>query len=225
MTSSPWPPTTQLVRTRLKFFMEIEKISPEDLFADPSPVIAGLQAQSKMEGVPILNKESARALYQLCAIHKPHRVLELGTGLGYSACWLACGMKQGEIHLNDYRAEYLQRARVSLEQVNPAIGVTLFAGEATEVLELVSSPYDLIFIDIDKVYYRKALLKALDKLREGGLLIFDNALFSGRTFAAEPSKQEGVLSIRKTIAALQKMKFITHLWPIGDGLLVTLKDC
>jgi len=204
--------------------MEFEKLTPGDLFAHPHPKLLELEREAEEEGIPLLSRESARAIYQLCALLNPRRVLDLGSGIGYSAGWLACAMESGEIHLSDYKESYLLKASQALEEISPNLLVRIFPGEATRFLQNSSNHYDLIFIDIDKVFYKDALDLSLKRLADRGLLIFDNACFSGRTFSDGNTKPRGTQKIRETIRTLGSLDLISHLWSVGDGLLVAFQN-
>ena len=204
--------------------MDFKNQRPENIFGYPHPILEEIEINSKKEGIPLLSRGGARAIYQLCAMLAPKKVLELGCGIGYSSAWLACAMTEGEIHLSDYNNYYLQRSSELIGKINPNISIRTFVGESTSFLEQSRDEYDLIFIDIDKLFYKRALDFALPRLSKRSLLIFDNAYFSGRTFSATEEKKVGVDSIRATILTLRSLDLVSNLWDVGDGLLVAFRS-
>lgn len=199
-------------------------MNPAEIFEYPHLILGEIEAKSREEGIPLLSREAARAIYQLCALVAPKKILELGCGIGYSAGWLACAMEKGEFHLSDYNASYLKRTKNLINRINPKLFVSTHKGESTLFLEQSREEFDLIFVDIDKVFYERVLELALPRLAPKSLLIFDNACFSGRTFSPIKDKKNGVESIRATILALRSTKLISNLWRVGDGLLVAFKS-
>lgn len=114
------------------------------------------------------------------------RIIEVGTFTGYSAICMAQAMPQeGRLICcdipGDYNAtaeRYWREAGLSdrIEQrLAPALA-TLAALEA----EGLAGTIDLLFIDADKANYPAYLEHALRLVRQGGLILFDNTLWSGR---------------------------------------------
>jgi len=75
-----------------------------------------------------------------------------------------------------------QAARENLAALGVADVVQFHVGEAVLTLQQAADPFDVIFNDIDKRDYPKALDVITTKLRPGGLLLVDNMLWSGRIF-------------------------------------------
>ena len=63
-------------------------------------------------------------------------------------------------------------------------------GKALELLPQIEGPYDLVFIDADKENYDAYFEEVLPKMRQGGLIISDNVIWSGKVLQnADPSDQ------------------------------------
>jgi predicted O-methyltransferase YrrM len=78
----------------------------------------------------------------------------------------------------------------------------------------------LIFNDIDKQGYPESLSVIRERLRPGGVLITDNALWSGRIFdkSDRSPATEGVRELTRLLTS--DPAWTTSLVPIRDGLLV-----
>ncbi len=157
-----------------------DQLLPED------PVLEAAIAASDAAGLPpiAITPPQGKLLELLVRIHGARRILELGTLGGYSTIWLARGLPAGgsivTLELDPHHAEVANAnlARAGLTQtvqlrVGPALQTLpeLFAEEA--------GPFDLIFIDADKINYPGYLEWSLKLSRPGSLIIGDNVVRSG----------------------------------------------
>ncbi len=157
------------------------------------------------------------------------RIIEVGTFTGYSAICMAQAMPQeGRLICcdipGDYNAtaeRYWREAGLSdrIEQrLAPALA-TLAALEA----EGLAGTIDLLFIDADKANYPAYLEHALRLVRQGGLILFDNTLWSGRVLESSGQSAD-TLSIQALNMALRDDPRIDlSLLPLGDGLSLCRK--
>jgi len=98
--------------------------------------------------------------------------------------------------------------------------VRFHVGEAVATLRRAEGPFDVIFNDIDKQDYPKALDVIVTKLRSGGLLLVDNMLWSGRIFERRDTSPatRGVRELTRRIQT--DPRWIASVIPVRDGLLV-----
>jgi predicted O-methyltransferase YrrM len=120
------------------------------------------------QGCSVYPTSSGPLLGVLAAATGAGRVLEAGTGLGYSALWLASSGAHVETIEGDPGHAELARVNVAGAQV------TVLEGEATKVLARLDGPYDLVFSDIDPREMPAALDHFLRLLRPGGTLVSAN---------------------------------------------------
>jgi predicted O-methyltransferase YrrM len=114
----------------------------------------------------------------LAAAANARRVLELGTGLGYTALWLARGAPQAVIDTVERDGEHVRLAREQVEAHGMSGHIVVHEGEFTEVLRGLDAGYDVVFFD--GFTPARALLKELRRLlRARGLLISANLTHSG----------------------------------------------
>ncbi len=195
----------------------------EQLAEPRSPVLAEMEEQGRREGFPIVGPLVGRLL-SLCArtIGARH-AFELGSGFGYSAHWLAEAMgPEGRIVLTDGSAARLKQAGDYLQRAGLDARVSYEVGDAKEALERHGGPFDLIFCDIDKEQYPEVPPLALPRLRPGGLLIFDNTLWSGRV--AEPGGDAATRAVKELNRSLHsRSDLLTVVVPLRDGVSVSLK--
>ncbi len=120
-----------------------------------------------------------------------HRVLEIGTFTGYSALSMAAALPpRGTLVTCDVNPDHIGVARRHIAQSPFADRIDIRLGPALETLETLPGPFDLVFIDADKSNYANYYEAVLPKLAEGGLILVDNVLWSGRVLDPEESDED-----------------------------------
>jgi predicted O-methyltransferase YrrM len=114
-------------------------------------------------------------------------------------------------------------ARDNLSALGLADVVRFHVGEAVATLARAAGPFDIIFNDIDKQDYPKALDVIAAKLKTGGLLLADNMLWSGRIFDGRDRSRatRGIRAFTRRVQA--DPRWIGSVIPIRDGLLVAYR--
>ncbi len=157
-------------------------------------------------------------------IAQPHRILELGTMIGYSAICLAKGLREGGVlHTIESREDDAVRAMNHFKQAGIDQKIQLHVGNAMDILPTIAESWDLVFIDADKVNYSQYYSLIKPNLKSGGLLIADNVLFHGEVLRPEIKGKNA-----KAIQAFNEMvrcdaDMETVLLTIRDGLLLMRK--
>jgi predicted O-methyltransferase YrrM len=167
------------------------------------------------------------ALRLVAAAIEARNVVEVGTGTGVSGLYLLAGMASGGVLTSvDIESEHQRLAREAFaEREIPPNRSRLIAGGALEVLpRLTDGAYDLVFCDGDKAEYADYLEQAIRLLRPGGVVAFDNALWHDRV--ADPAQRDpDTVSIRELGKAVRDdERLLPALLPVGDGLLVAVKQ-
>ncbi len=189
-------------------------------------VLNEMERRAERDRFPIVGPLVGTLLFQITAWLRPRRVMELGSGFGYSAYWIARGLPEdAELMLTDRNAENLQLAEYYLDRGGFPIQVRLYRGDALNALEeQPEASLDLVFLDLDKARYREALDLALPRLRPGGALLADNVLLRGRVLTLPDREEED--EVRAMRSFLEKVythpRCITTLFPIRDGVSLTL---
>lgn len=189
-------------------------------------VLSEMEAYASGQDFPIVGPLVGRILTQMALLTGARRVMELGSGFGYSAYWFAQGMdERGEIILTEYKPENLERASKWLLRGEVRPRVQMLAGNALQSLARQRGHFDIIFCDIDKHDYPRALEAAVPKLRAGGLMITDNVLWQGKV-ADDPldpddDALEGVLEYNRR--AFERTDLWSVILPVRDGLAVSFK--
>jgi predicted O-methyltransferase YrrM len=115
------------------------------------------------------------------------RVLELGTFTGYSSISMARALPPGgRIVTCDVDEETTAIARRYADEAGVVDRIDYRLGPASETIAQLDGPFDLVFIDADKVGYVDYYEAALPKLADDGLILADNTLASGSVVEDDP---------------------------------------
>ncbi|MEG4504174.1 class I SAM-dependent methyltransferase [Microcoleus sp. F6_B4] len=157
------------------------------------------------------------------------KTLEIGVFTGYSSLCVALALPpNGQIIACDISEEYTAIARRYWEAAGVANKISLQLGPAINTLDKLiaegqAGTFDFAFIDADKENYEAYFERSLQLVRNGGLIVIDNVLWSGRV--ADPQVQdESTTAIRTFNDKLRNDPRVTlSVVPIADGLTLALK--
>lgn len=195
----------------------------EGLLPSRHPVLLEMEAEGKRRGFPLVGPMVGALLAMLTKAVGARRVLELGSGFGYSAFWFAEALpEEGRLLAFEHDPENVRLAEDYLGRAGLAEKADFRAGDALELIEAESGPFDIIFVDIDKHSYPQVPAKALPRLRAGGLLITDNTLWYGRVLGEpEDDWAAGVQDYNRMVSTDPNL--MTVIIPLRDGVAVSLK--
>lgn len=163
-------------------------------------------------------------LQMLSYMVRPHNVLEIGTLSGYSALCLAAGLESGgHLHTIELRDRDAELARGFVAKSRFSEMITVHTGDALEIIEKLKRPWDLVFIDADKINYVRYFEAVLPEVRSGGFLLADNVLFHGQVLEDEV-KGKNAKAIQAFNEHIKKDDRIESvLLTIRDGLMLIRK--
>lgn len=173
--------------------------------------------------------EQGQFMAMLVQLTGARRLLEVGTFTGYSALSMAQAMpEEGQLLCCDIDEQYTSIARRYWEEAGVAARIQLRLAPALETLGALvregrAESFDLIFIDADKTNYPAYLEHALVLARPGGVILFDNTLWSGRVLEARPESADtrAIQSLNRRLKLDQRVDI--SLLPLGDGLTLCRK--
>jgi caffeoyl-CoA O-methyltransferase len=150
----------------------------------------------------------------LVTMTKAKRVLEVGTFTGWSSIAMARSLPpEGRIVTCDVNEETTAVARRYAEEAGVADRIEYRTGPAVETLATLEGPFDLAFIDADKVGYVDYYEAVLPKLSPGGVIAADNTLFG---LESEGENAQGIARFNEHV--LQDDRVETVLLPFRDGV-------
>ena len=166
-----------------------------------------------------------RILKMLVRIHRPQRILEIGTYTGYATLCLAEGLPEGgEIHTVEIDDEMEDFIREQFEQSNLKDKINLHIGDVKEIVPKLGGEFDMVYIDADKREYCDYYNLVFDKVRPGGVILADNTLWSGKVLEKpNPNDKQtlGIISFNEMIKQDKRIEKI--ILPLRDGLTVIYK--
>ncbi|MFN3315368.1 MAG: O-methyltransferase [Raineya sp.] len=165
-----------------------------------------------------------RFLAMFSKLVQPKNILEIGTYTGYSALCMAEGLApQGQLVTIDVNEELESFNKSFFEKANMRDKIKMLVGNALEIIPTLSCIWDLVFIDADKINYQKYYELVLPQVRQGGWIIADNVLWSGKV--ADPKVQDkDTQAIRAFNDFVQNDTRVNNLLlPLRDGLLIIQK--
>ena len=157
---------------------------------------------------------------------QPQTILEIGTYTGYSGVCLARGLKKGgKLITLDINDELETMVRGFFEESGLAAQIDYRLGNALEIIPTLPGPFDLVFIDADKLNNSTYFDLIIDKVRPGGIILTDNILWSGKVLVAEGQKidkdTKAILDFNEKIQNDPRVENI--LLPIRDGIMMARK--
>lgn len=205
-----------------------------ELFTPPDPALNGALQATADADMPAINVTGTQGklLHLLARIQGARRILEIGTLGGYSTIWLGRALPpDGRLITLELDPKHAAVAAANVERAGLSDVVDIRVGPAIETLpQLVgdsAAPFDLVFIDADKVSTPAYLEWALRLTRPGSVIIIDNVVRDGGV--ADPTNDDpNIQGIRKALAALAANPRLstTAVQTVGhkgyDGLAVAL---
>jgi predicted O-methyltransferase YrrM len=205
-----------------------------DMLLDDDPALDAAMAANAAAGLPAIDvsPNQGKLLQLIAQVQGAKTILELGTLGGYSTIWLARALPPGgRIVTLEVNPEFAEVAAANIARAGFAELVEIRVGPAIDALpQLVaegSGPFDLIFIDADKVSTPEYFTWALELSRPGTLVIVDNVVRDGAVI--DPgSADPGVQGMRRFLeqAGAEPRVTATAIQTVGtkghDGFAVAL---
>ena len=199
----------------------------EGVYRPEDDVLREIRERSIREGLPAIavGKFDGLHLEVLARACGALKAVEIGTLGGYSGVCLLRGMgSHGVLHTFEFSEQHARVASESFHKAGVASRAHIHVGPALSKLPEVEAeaPFDLVFIDADKVNYPAYLAWAADHLREGGVLLGDNAFAFGHLH--EQDGVEGHDALRRFSRELaQGGRFRATMLPTAEGLAMGVK--
>ncbi|ADU29794.1 O-methyltransferase [Evansella cellulosilytica] len=193
--------------------------------------LSEMEKYAQQNNVPIMESTGMQTLLQIIMLKKPANILEIGAAIGYSAIRMGIAVPNATIVTIERDESRIIEAKKNIEKVSMNEQIHLVEGDALKVVEKVAkyAPYDVLFIDAAKGQYEQFFELYEPYVNIGGLIISDNVLFKGMV-AGETEIHSKRLKpmINKLRRFNEKMmsesRFTSMIYPIGDGVMVSIKN-
>jgi predicted O-methyltransferase YrrM len=174
-------------------FAAVDRFIGETIVREDEALLGAVEA-AEAAGLPSIqvSPPQGKLLQLLVRLLGARQILEFGTLGGYSSILMARALPEdGRLVTLEAKPEYAEVARRSIERAGMAGKVEVRVGPALEALPGLeeAGPFDLVFIDADKVNTPHYFAWALDHTRPGGLIVADNVVRGGTLGdAADPDE-------------------------------------
>ena len=197
-----------------------------ELFAVEDATLIEIRARQEALRLPPIHisADEGKLLHVLLRAVGATTVLEVGSLAGYSGVWLARALPpNGRLTTIERDGRHAALARQAFAGAGLASRVDVLEGAALEVLPTLAPGFDAIFLDADKASLPQYFEWSLTLLREGGLLLCDNAFFHGSVVdPADRSPDTAGVRAFNVLAATDP-RLVSAVVPIRDGLVVAVK--
>jgi predicted O-methyltransferase YrrM len=161
-----------------------------------------------------VSEEDGRFMRLLVVSTGAKRALEIGTASGYSAIWIALGLRETGGHLVTFESDKARAAQAvaNIRKAGLADLVTVVTGDALVEIPKLSASFDFVFCDAWKRDYQRFFTMSLPLLNKGGLFLGHNVV----------NKGDEMVDFLKTIRTSPAV-LTTIVSPGSEGMSVSLK--
>ncbi|HEV2295562.1 MAG TPA: O-methyltransferase [Tepidisphaeraceae bacterium] len=174
-----------------------------DLLVGADPALEAVLRESARAGLPAINvaPNQGKLLHLLARATGARSILEIGTLGGYSTIWLARALPaDGKLITLEADANHAAIARSNFARAGLSDTIELIIGRALDTLPRLHhdnrGPFDVTFIDADKVSTPDYFAWSLKLSRRGSVIIVDNVIRQGEVIDAE-SRDASVGGVRR----------------------------
>lgn len=198
----------------------VERLNPPSDPAADRLAATTVERFAQQAGMNI-GDDQGRFMEMLAAAMGATTIVEVGTFTGMSALWLARGLAPGgRLICFDLVDRYAETAIEAWEAAGVADRVDLRFGPAADGLaQLPDEPHiDIAFVDADKTGYRTYLDLLLPRMRDNGVILVDNVLWSGQVIDAGDESADTVALRDFNDHVATRSDCDAVILTIGDGL-------
>ena len=184
-----------------------------------------LREKAKADGEPILRDRSFELLLRTVKEEKPQKILEIGVNLGLSSIAMLLTEKSANLTGIEIDEVKIALAKENYKSFGVDDRAKIFAGDASEIIPVLTGEYDLIFLDGPKGHYYEYLPHLLSVLKVGGILFADNVLFRGyvgdkvKTPHRFNTTKHSMENFLKAITEDENLQ--TQIFDLEDGVSIT----
>lgn len=187
-----------------------------------------LKENARRNYVPILQDASLELIENILKEKKPHKILEIGTAVGYSSICFSKYLDKdhGKIITIELNEEMYNIANENILKAGLSDKIETVLSDAETYLKTLNEKFDVIFIDAAKGQYLKYLEQSMRLTDIGSIIIADNVLFKGMVMGDynEHKHRTAVNVLRKYIKAIKEDERLeSTIYDIGDGVAVSYR--
>jgi predicted O-methyltransferase YrrM len=122
-----------------------------------------------------------KILYDLILKNNYKKAVEIGTSTGLSAIWIAWALSKtgGKLITIEIDEGRYKRALANFKEAGLSEHIDARLADAHELVEQLNGPFDFVFSDADKDWYKNYFIALAPKLEVGGCFTAHNARSTG----------------------------------------------
>ncbi|MCD6395912.1 MAG: class I SAM-dependent methyltransferase [Spirochaetaceae bacterium] len=189
-----------------------------------SALLTEIESESELRDdiQPSVEPELGKFLGLMVRLTKAEKILEIGSGIGYSTIWLAEAVKitDGKVVTIDNHERTHKELLKNISNAGLGKWIEIKHGNAEDIVPSLSGSWDIIFQDGGKYLYPLIYEQIFNLTRTGGLIIADDTLFK-----VNPGVRKGLgnyMDEYNKIVFADSRLYSTIL-PVGHGITVSLK--
>ena len=204
-----------------KYLTDLAEVEHDD------PLLVEMEDRAKEHGFPIVGRATGRFLELAARAVGARRVMELGSGYGYSAYWFARAVgSSGEVICTDGSPQNRDLAEDYLRKAGVWDRVRYRVGDALEGFAAETGQFDVVYCDVDKPGYPDCWRAAAERIRVGGLWLCDNVIWSGHV--ATDTDRNGLPGATAAIREHNRLvaedeRYVGSIVPVRDGVMMALR--
>lgn len=187
-----------------------------------------IEAEAIDTFVPIIRKDMQFFIRTLLSMRKPHRILEVGTAIGFSSILMALYTSDDcTITTIENYEKRIPIARDNFDRANVSNRITLIEGDAKDILPTLEGAYDFVFMDAAKGQYINFWPQIKRLTSSGSVIVTDNVLQDGDILESHYIVDRRNRTIHKRIREYlyelcQDEDYNTTILSVGDGVAFTV---
>ncbi|PKM88550.1 MAG: O-methyltransferase [Firmicutes bacterium HGW-Firmicutes-12] len=199
------------------------------MLPERNELLRKIEQECQEDYIPLVAPETGQFLQVMVEAFKPKRILEVGTGIGYSTILMATTGDGWERHITTIEIDTTRYARAcqNFRDAQIADIVNPLLGNASDIIPTLTDNYDFVFMDAAKGQYPDFFSKVWPLLNSRAMLVIDNVFLNGWVIDMtwpERRKKTMVCRVRDLLETLKKHpELATSLIPLGDGLAVSVR--
>lgn len=163
-----------------------------------------------------------RFLKMLVRLTGARSILEIGMFTGYSALMMAEGLPDdGHLITCDVNPKAEAIAQRYFNESPNAHKIEIRMGPALDTIKSLSGPIDMVFIDADKTNYSNYYEAVMPLVRDGGLIVADNVLWSGRVLDPKSEDDHAIVAFDKLVQSDPRVENVCLT--VRDGMMLAWK--
>ena len=155
---------------------------------------------------------------------RPKYVLEVGTFIGYASHFLVEGLQEEEnFHAIEINEELESIGYQILAEKQSLHQMNLHIGPATSIIPTLSQPWDLIFLDADKIGLKQYYDLLVPQNEKGSIMLIDNILWSGKVVEEVSKADKDTKAIGVKSIYFRRFTCGTSHFGVRDGIMMVRK--